>query len=121
MSEVQPRKKTSTWSEPNKKRIAKLENTGLMTKAGIKMVEIAKETGKWDESVNAPNIPELHPEFEKALKSNPLAKNNFDNLAPSYRKHYIGWISAAKREETVKKRINEAIVLLKKNQKLGMK
>jgi uncharacterized protein YdeI (YjbR/CyaY-like superfamily) len=116
-----PRKDSSTWSESNIKRIAKLENTGLMTAAGIKMVEIAKKTGKWDKPVKSPDTHELHPEFEKVLKTHPKAKKYFYNLAPSYRKHYTGWISAAKREETLKKRIKEAIALLNKNQKLGMK
>jgi uncharacterized protein YdeI (YjbR/CyaY-like superfamily) len=33
----------------------------------------------------------------------------------------FGWITRAKREETIKKRIGEAISLLKENKRLGMK
>jgi uncharacterized protein YdeI (YjbR/CyaY-like superfamily) len=42
-------------------------------------------------------------------------------LAPTYRKHYIGWIATAKRDVTKKKRIKEAISLLKQGKKLGPK
>jgi uncharacterized protein YdeI (YjbR/CyaY-like superfamily) len=62
------------------------------------------------------------PEFvEKALKANKKASTNFQNLAPSYRRLYIRWITSAKREETQKKRLAEAIGLLAQNKKLGLK
>jgi uncharacterized protein YdeI (YjbR/CyaY-like superfamily) len=116
-----PRKNSSQWSESNKKRIAKLVKLGMMTADGLNKVKIAKETGKWDEIINLPNSDKIHPEFEIALKNSPLAGKNFDNLAPSYKKHYNGWISAAKKDETRRSRIEEAIDLLIKNKKLGMK
>ena len=52
---------------------------------------------------------------------NKKAKANFDRLAPTYRKQYIGWIIMAKRPETKEKRIAESLVLLEKGEKLGMK
>jgi uncharacterized protein YdeI (YjbR/CyaY-like superfamily) len=61
------------------------------------------------------------PEFEEALKSNQLALKHFLNLAPSYRKQYLGWLKAARRPETLLKRIQEAIALLEKNENPGMK
>jgi len=42
-------------------------------------------------------------------------------MAAGYRKHYVAWIQSAKRPETRKKRLQEAISLLEKNQKPGMK
>lgn len=56
-----------------------------------------------------------------ALRANKKARENFNNLAPSYRKQYVGWIATAKKEETRKKRIREAIELLARNEKLGMR
>jgi uncharacterized protein YdeI (YjbR/CyaY-like superfamily) len=116
-----PRKNTSQWSESNKKRIVKLEKLGVMTAEGLNKVKIAKETGRWDETINYSTSDKILPDFKVALKKNPLAGKNFDNLAPSYKKHYIGWISAAKKDETRISRIKEAIDLLVKNKKLGMK
>lgn len=64
---------------------------------------------------------ELPEEIENALRSNDLAWKNYVNLAPGYRKQYAGWLIAARRPETRKRRITEAIRLLEQNQKLGIK
>ena len=62
------------------------------------------------------------PEFvEKALNAHKKARTNFQNLAPSYRRLYIRWITSAKKEETQRKRLREAIDLLIQNKKLGLK
>jgi uncharacterized protein YdeI (YjbR/CyaY-like superfamily) len=60
-------------------------------------------------------------ELARALDNNKKAKENFEQLAPSYRKHYIGWIQAAKRDETKKKRIRESVFLLETGKRLGLK
>jgi len=46
---------------------------------------------------------------------------NFNNLAQTYKGHYILWITSAKREETILSRLKESIKLLKENRKLGLK
>lgn len=46
---------------------------------------------------------------------------NFNNLAHTYKRHYILWIANAKREETIMNRIKESIRLLKEDKKLGLK
>jgi uncharacterized protein YdeI (YjbR/CyaY-like superfamily) len=66
--------------------------------------------------------PDDVPRFVKqALKANAKAWKNFQNLAPSYRRHYIGWIMHAKKQETRERRLREAVALLEQNQKLGLK
>ena len=45
----------------------------------------------------------------------------FNSLAPSYKLQFLGWIMEAKKEETRKKRLNEAIELLGSGKKLRMK
>ncbi len=42
-------------------------------------------------------------------------------MAPSYRRVYIGWISDARRQETIDRRLAEAIERLEQNLPLGMK
>lgn len=116
-----PRKDKSNWSESNKKRVKLLISQNKMTEAGLAKTMKAKETGKWDENIRFPEMHELHPGFRHELDKNPIAKKNFNHYAPSYKKQFIGWISAAKREETRNKRIKEAIGLLEKNKKLGLK
>jgi len=62
------------------------------------------------------------PAFMKGkLKANAQAWRNFEALAPSYRRLYIRWITAAKREETRMRRLWQAMDLLERNQKMGLK
>jgi uncharacterized protein YdeI (YjbR/CyaY-like superfamily) len=64
---------------------------------------------------------DIPPFIKRALKANAKAWENFRKLAPSYRRHYIGWILHAAREETRERRLREAVSLLEQNQKLGLK
>ena len=62
------------------------------------------------------------PQFvEEALNANKKALANFENLAPSHRRLYIRWITTARKEETQRRRLAEAIRLLAQNKKLGLK
>lgn len=116
-----PRKNNSRWSELNKKRAEKLIREGRMTEFGLAKIDVAKKSGIWDKS-DRPGISfDLPPEFEKALGQNKKANEHFLKLAPTYQKHYIGWIAVAKRQETKVKRIKESIALLEKGEKLGLK
>jgi uncharacterized protein YdeI (YjbR/CyaY-like superfamily) len=117
-----PRKKSSRWSALNKRRVARLIKEGRMTKAGLAVLNYSNsddDYGRTPERAQQNLIPP--PFMEQALRRNPKAWSNFQSLAPSYRRNYIGWISAAKTDETRNKRIKEAIALLAENKKLGMK
>jgi uncharacterized protein YdeI (YjbR/CyaY-like superfamily) len=116
-----PRKPDSYWSEPNKQRVEKMIKAGLMTPHGLNKIEAAKKTGVWDKNARPQLSFEMHPEFEEALKKNSRAKEIFENLSPSHKKQYLGWIEVAKRPETKERRIKEAITLLEKGEKLGLK
>lgn len=70
---------------------------------------------------NTGEVTDLPGFLEKALKANGKAWENFQNLAPSYRRHYVGWIMHAKQEETRQRRLREAVALLEQNKKLGLK
>ena len=64
---------------------------------------------------------DLPPFVKQGLKANAKAWKNFQNLAPSYRRHYVGWIMHAKRDDTRERRLREAISPLEKNEKPGLK
>jgi uncharacterized protein YdeI (YjbR/CyaY-like superfamily) len=73
-----PRKNGSNWSDLNKKRVAKLIKSGLMTDAGLALIAQAKKSGQWQKP-DRPNIPlELPAELETALAKNKKAKACFD-------------------------------------------
>jgi uncharacterized protein YdeI (YjbR/CyaY-like superfamily) len=114
-----PRKNHARWSDLNKKRARELIEQGKMTDAGLAVIDEGVLDAR---EAPRPRRVRTIPEFmEKALNSNKKARQNFDNLAPSYKQLYIGWITNAKREETQKRRLAEAIRLLAQNKKLGLK
>ena len=112
-----PRTNTSKWSETNLRRVKKLIGSGRMTEAGLEKVKLGVGPAQpvSSQSVKVPGF------FEDALAGNESAREFFYRLAPSYRRNIIGWVSSAKREETRKRRVEEAITLLQQGKKLGMK
>lgn len=117
-----PRTNTVKWSESNVKRIKKLIKQGKMTEAGMAKIDKGVLDGTI-KPISRPGQGELTipPEIEAALSADPVVWENFNNLAPSHKRNYIGWISAAKREETRQRRLKEAMELLAQNKKLGLK
>jgi uncharacterized protein YdeI (YjbR/CyaY-like superfamily) len=122
-----PRTNISNWSDLNKNIVLSLIEKGKMTKAGLEKIDIYIKTGRIDwecKSLKNDNkekelgIPDF---IRKAFAENEPALTNFNNLALTYKRHYILWITTAKREETVLCRLKESIGLLKENRKLGMK
>ena len=112
-----PRIQSSHWSEVNKALAAKLEAKGLMTPAGLASLASCKPTPTPPPQMNGSDHPDW---LVAAIQTDSLAWNNFTNLPPSHQRRYVGWISAAKREETRSKRITEAISLLRENKRLGL-
>jgi uncharacterized protein YdeI (YjbR/CyaY-like superfamily) len=116
-----PRKADSRWSKLNKKRVAQLIERGLMTEAGTVKIEEAKASGLWSQPERSPLSLEIPGDLKITLEKNEKAGRFFDQLAPSYQKQFIGWISAAKRPETRDRRLRESIALMEQGEKLGMK
>ncbi|UCD97142.1 MAG: YdeI/OmpD-associated family protein [Candidatus Bathyarchaeota archaeon] len=116
-----PRKTGSTWSELNKKRAETMISEGKMTEAGLIKIEDAKKSGEWFRNPISKGSLAVPSFIQAALNGNLKAKKNFDRLAPTYKRHYIGWITSAKKEETRRRRLKEALELLEQNKKLGLK
>jgi uncharacterized protein YdeI (YjbR/CyaY-like superfamily) len=122
-----PRTNNAKWSELNKKIVTALINQGKMTEAGLKKIDIYIETGRvdWENKGLRKERDKKEiavPDFIlKELAENEPALNNFNHLAPTYRQHYILWITQAKKEETIQSRLRESIELLIQNKKLGLK
>ena len=121
-----PRKDTKKWSQLNKRKVVELIKAGKMTRAGLDKIDTSvmstlpdPEERKFEEAKNQGiSIPGfIIGEFAK----NEPALVNFSNLAPSYQRQYIAWITHGKKEETMMNRIQESIGLLKENRRLGLK
>ena len=112
-----PRASTRHWSAINLERIRRLTREGRMTPAGLAKLE----TGVRAYVPLAKRHMAIPPDLRRALSRNASARDNFERLAPSYRRHYVAWIATAKRAETRARRLQEAVALLAQNRKLGMK
>ena len=99
-----PRKPKSRWVASNKARVEKMIAAGLMTGAGMKMVELAKSSGTWDAfaAVDAMTLP---PDFTRALEEASGARKGFDAYTPGVKKQCLYYLNDAKRPETRAKRI----------------
>lgn len=110
------RKAKSTWSKINKQIIDVLIEQGLMTEAGFKSIEVAKQNGSWTvldevEELVVPN--DLKTELEKDAG----ASDYFENLSKSVKKTILYWLMSAKRSETRQKRLAEIVELAALKQK----
>lgn len=110
-----PRQPTSKWSDSNRKRWAELKEAGLLAAPGLAAAPTDNSYAP------RPPIPDLPAYVAKALRANLKAWRCFQELAPTYRRHFVAWIHTAKRPETRKKRIRESIALLAAGKKLGLK
>ena len=111
-----PRRPDSRWSTANRKRYARLLETGRLKPAGRKLAPTERSGDA--PVVSSANVPSY---IEQAIKRHRGAWKFFESLAPSHRRMYILWIDSAKREETKAKRLREAIKKLAAGEKLGLK
>ncbi len=92
-----------------------------MTPAGLAKITYpnpaAQPEGKPEPVRDELTIPT---QVEKALRSDKTAWRNFLALAPSQRRMYVRWLASAKKQETLDRRVREAIELLRQNKKLGL-
>ena len=101
-----PRKAKSGWSKPNKERIVRLLEQGLIMPAGLAKIEAAKKDGSWEklDGVEALEIPD---DLKKALAGFLSATANFDAFPKSTKSGILQWIVQAKKLETRAARIEE--------------
>lgn len=123
MRKFTPRKMKSTWSVANVKRVERLIRQGKMTESGLRLYQYAREHDMLPDlsPKQKPELPDIPSWFDEALEQNPAAREHFYRLAPSHKRQYLGWIMDAKKAETRSRRLGEAINMLTRGEKLGMK
>jgi len=109
-----PRKLDSNWSPSNRKRYARLRADGRLTAAGRKLAPLRRSGGQ------APPVDRVPDYLRRALKLRPAAHDFFFGLAPSYRRLYVRWIDSAKRPETKRRRLQQALERLTARHKPGL-
>lgn len=111
-----PRKRGSKWSKPNKERVARLTEAGLMAPAGTAKVEVAKRDGTWT-ALDAVEALEVPPDLAAALALYPKATEYWDTFPRSVKRGILEWILNAKKPETRAKRVGETARLAAENKR----
>jgi uncharacterized protein YdeI (YjbR/CyaY-like superfamily) len=116
-----PRRANSRWSERNLRWARELMAQGLMEPAGRAAFD--QRAGEPDpaDAKRRETDPVLPPELERVIRAHPQSWRHFKNLAPGYRRQYVLWLTTAKRPDTRRRRLEEALRLLAEGRPLGMK
>jgi uncharacterized protein YdeI (YjbR/CyaY-like superfamily) len=114
-----PRNVDSRWSTMNRNRYAALKAAGRLKPSGINRAPTDRSYGQRPPRFQMPST--LPRYIQAALRKQPAARRYFEELPPSHRRRYVGWIESAKREETKVRRLQEAIRLLTAGKPLGLK
>lgn len=111
---VSPRKPGSNWSGINKRKVAALEEAGLMTDAGRAVVERAKRDGTWTylDDIEALVIPL---DLAALLDRDAEARANFESYPRSAKMGFLAWIKSAKTEATRAKRLEGTLRAAQQN------
>lgn len=108
MQRFSKRKPKSTWSKINKQKIKQLTKEGLMTEAGLRTIETAKQNGYWSilDDVEELIIPA---DLEKAFKKKRGSKKYFMELSRSKKRLLLVGLVMAKTTASREKRISEIV------------
>jgi uncharacterized protein YdeI (YjbR/CyaY-like superfamily) len=118
MLRFSPRKRGSGWARSNKLRVERLLAEGLMTEAGLALVEEAKRDGSWTklDAVEDLVVPD---DLAAALAAHPGARETWDGFSRSVRRAALARIVEAKRPETRAKRVAETARLTARGERPG--
>ena len=106
----------SNWSRVNKLKVEKLISESLMSEAGLKMIDLAKQTCTWTALDDVENL--ISPsDLQKAFDQNPLAHEYFDLFPRSVKRGILEWLMNAKQIETRQKRITEIVSKAERNER----
>jgi uncharacterized protein YdeI (YjbR/CyaY-like superfamily) len=112
-----PRKNKHNWSDLNKWRASKMKQAGLMTPAGLAVIDFSFD--EIDPDRPQSNTLEFPEEIVQVLQANPPAWENLQAMSPYAQRIYGNFLGSAKRPEILEARLVKAIALLKENKKVS--
>jgi uncharacterized protein YdeI (YjbR/CyaY-like superfamily) len=100
-----PRRRGSTWSAVNVRRVGELTKMGLMHRAGLEAFERRNQGRTAIYSYEQRHRIRLDRAYERELRADDRAWAFFKDQPPSYRTAAIYWVMSAKKEETRRRRL----------------
>ncbi|MBZ5544854.1 MAG: YdeI/OmpD-associated family protein [Acidobacteriia bacterium] len=113
-----PRSANSVWSKINREKATALIASGRMKPAGLKALERAKKSGRWETAYDPPSRAVVSPDLQMALDANPRAKAFFESLDGANRYAVLFRIQTVKKPETRAKKIRQFVEMLERNKKI---
>ena len=89
-----------------------------MRPPGLRAIEVARASGRWDKAYEGQREMAVPDDFAKALKKNPKARKFFDTLNSKNRYAVLYRIHDAKKPETRARRIETFIAMLAEGKKI---
>jgi uncharacterized protein YdeI (YjbR/CyaY-like superfamily) len=112
-----PRSSRSIWSKINREKAVKLIASGRIKAAGLKAIERAKKTGRWETAYDSPSRATVPPDFQRALDATPSARMFFESLESRNRYAILFRIQTVKKAETRARKIEQFIAMLERREK----
>lgn len=112
-----PRKPNSIWSEKNRAHAEKLIARKEMQPSGQRMVDTAKQNGRWDSAYSGQSAMEMPTDFLAALDGNAKAKAFFASLNRTNLFSIYHRLQTAKRPETRQARLEKIVAMLARHKK----
>jgi uncharacterized protein YdeI (YjbR/CyaY-like superfamily) len=109
-----PRKRASAWSALNKARVARLLAAGLITPAGLAVIEEAKASGTWNATQHVEELV-IPADLEAAINANPDASRHWASYSASRRKSVLYRLAGARRPETRARYLRDIIENMARN------
>jgi uncharacterized protein YdeI (YjbR/CyaY-like superfamily) len=109
MNRFTPRRRGSTWSAVNIRRVEELTRRGRMHPAGLRAFEARREDRSGIYSYEQRHSATFSSDFERRFRARKRAWANFEARPPSYRQAAIRWVMTAKKEETRERRLAQLI------------
>jgi uncharacterized protein YdeI (YjbR/CyaY-like superfamily) len=116
-----PRRTASRWSAINRKAAERLIREGRMSDAGLREVERAKATGRWDTAYASRSTAQAPADLKAAIKADPAAQKAFDQLDSANRYAVIYRVQDAKKPETRARRIEQYVAMLARGETIHPK
>ena len=113
-----PRGPKSMWSKVNTEKVQRLIANGEMKPAGLKVIELAKQDGRWDAAYASQKNISIPEDFQAALNKNKKAKAFFAALKSSERYSFLFRIHNAKKPEIRSRKVQQFVEMLERGEKI---
>ncbi len=116
-----PRRKKSIWSKINTQHVERLVKEGKMKAAGLKVIEAAKQDGRWQQAYDSQKNLTIPEDFLEKLEKDSKAKSFFETLNKTNLYSIAFRLQTAKKAETREKRMKAILEMLSKGEKFHKK